>query len=158
MSLSATARFTPRGDLGRFVSARVTPAVTASVEAAGALIEQSAKLYCPVDTGELQGSITTEIIPTDSSVRSATAPHTSYAAYVEFGTGQRGAVFKQFYVMFKLFNTFVQRVITDKCFKIFIWPPIHKSYHGFHSTAYFLGVIISELIFLVGTDFPISSP
>ena len=91
MSLSATARFTPRGDLGRFVSARVTPAVTASVEAAGALIEQSAKLYCPVDTGELQGSITTEIIPTDSSVRSATAPHTSYAAYVEFGTGQRGA-------------------------------------------------------------------
>lgn len=86
MRLTATAQYTPRGDVGRFVEARVTPAVRASVQAACDLIEISAKNYVPVDTGRLQESITSEVRETGKTVVGSVAPHTEYAGFVEYGT------------------------------------------------------------------------
>lgn len=91
MRLQATATFRPRSDLGRFVEAHITPAVRASVEASCKLIENSAKIYVPVDTGALRDSITTEIDDSGRTIRGVVGPHTHYAAFVEFGTGIRGA-------------------------------------------------------------------
>jgi HK97 gp10 family phage protein len=91
VSLWATARWTPRGDLGQFVSAVVTPAVRASVEASCAVVQEAAKAMCPVDTGALRDSIATTIVESDKAIRGYVAPGMSYAGYVEFGTGRRGA-------------------------------------------------------------------
>lgn len=89
--IRATATFRPRNDFGRFVDAKISPAVEASVEAACDLIEKTAKLYCPVDTGTLQDSIKSEVVQTGSTVKGTVSTDVSYAAFVEFGTGQRGA-------------------------------------------------------------------
>ncbi len=91
MRLSATATFRPRSDVGRFVETVITPAVRASVAASCALVEEKAKLYCPVDTGALQASITTEIDDSGKTVIGRVSPHMFYAPYVEFGTGIVGA-------------------------------------------------------------------
>jgi HK97 gp10 family phage protein len=88
--ISAKAQFTPRGALGRFIPAVITPAVVASVQAAVDSIQQTAQLYCPVDTGALRDSITTEVNETGSTVVGKVGPHMPYADYVEYGTGQRG--------------------------------------------------------------------
>ena len=89
--ISATAIFRPRSDLGRFVETHVTPAVKMAVEESCEMIETRAKELCPVDTGALQASITTEIEELPSTIRGTVSPHMHYAAYVEYGTGQRGA-------------------------------------------------------------------
>lgn len=86
MRLQATATYRPRGDLGRFIEAHITPAVRASVEASCKLVETAAKYYVPVDTGELQESITTEIEETGKTIVGRVAPHTYYAGFVEYGT------------------------------------------------------------------------
>lgn len=91
MPISATARFTPRSDLGRFVPARVTPSVVKSVESALKLIQNSAKIYVPVDTGRLRDSITVETQSTETSCTGTVGPHTDYADFVEFGTGRMRA-------------------------------------------------------------------
>lgn len=91
MGLSATAKFTPRDDLGRFVEARITPGVRASVEAACKLIEGDAKALCPVDTGALQASITTTIDDSGKTIIGRVGTDLYYAPYVEFGYGRRGA-------------------------------------------------------------------
>ena len=88
--ISATARFIPRGDLGQFIPIKVTDAVRASVESGLKLIQDTARAFCPVDTGALRDSITYEIEELPKSIRGAVGPHTHYAAYVEFGTGLRG--------------------------------------------------------------------
>lgn len=90
MGISARAQFTPRGDLGRFVPVTVTPAVVASVQASVDLIQQTAQGYCPVETGALRDSITTEVYETGSTVVGKVGPHVSYADYVEYGTGRKG--------------------------------------------------------------------
>jgi len=89
--ISATATFRPRNDLGQFIGVVITPAVLASVEAACGLIQATAQEYCPVDTGRLRDSITVEVEQLDTTVRGTVGPHTDYAAFVEFGTGIRGA-------------------------------------------------------------------
>ena len=61
-----------------------------AVEEACQLVEDRAKELVPVDTGALQESITTEIVETAKTVVGRVAPHEPYAAYVEYGTGQRG--------------------------------------------------------------------
>lgn len=91
MSLSARAQFTPRGDLGRFVETRVTPAVVASVQAACQLIEDRAKELAPVDTGALRDSITTTIDDSGKTVVGWVQPNVPYSVFVEYGTGIRGA-------------------------------------------------------------------
>lgn len=91
MGISATATFRPRNDLGRFSEVVIGPAVLASVEAACGLIEQTAKGFCPVDTGALRDSITSNVQELEKTVRGSVAPHMPYAEFVEFGTGIRGA-------------------------------------------------------------------
>lgn len=91
MSITAYARFTPRDQFGQFITAHITPAVRASVEAGAKMIEDRAKELCPVDTGALRDSISTEMDERDFSIQAKVAPHMPYAAYVEFGTGIRGA-------------------------------------------------------------------
>ena len=91
MGLSATAKFTPRDDLGRFVEVNITPGVRASVEASCKLMEDEAKRLCPVDTGRLQDSIGTVIDDSGKTIIGRMGTDVEYAPYVEFGTGQRGA-------------------------------------------------------------------
>jgi len=88
--ISAHAQFTPRNDLGQFVQAKVVPAVIASVQASVNVIQQSAQIYCPVDTGALRDSITTEVKESGSTVVGNVGPHVDYADYVEYGTGRLG--------------------------------------------------------------------
>lgn len=91
MRLQATATFKPRGDLGRYVQTHITPAVVASVKASVQVIENAAKVNCPVDTGALRDSITSEVDDSGKTVIGIVGPHMPYAAYLEFGTGIRGA-------------------------------------------------------------------
>ena len=91
MKLQATATWKPRNDLGRYVETIITPAVTASVKASLKLIEDSAKLKCPVDTGALRDSITSSVDDSGKTVVGQVGPNMPYAAYVEFGTGIAGA-------------------------------------------------------------------
>lgn len=88
--IRATATFRPRGDLGQFVQARITPAVKASVTAACDLIQQTAQGYCPVDTGNLRDSIKTTVEETAATVKGTVSTDVSYAEFVEYGTGLRG--------------------------------------------------------------------
>lgn len=91
MNLRATAIYRPRGDGGRFVEALVSPAVKAAVVASCKLMETAAKALCPVDTGDLRDSITTEIDESGKTIIGRVGPHMPYDVYVEFGTGIAGA-------------------------------------------------------------------
>lgn len=91
MGLTARAQFAPRSDLGQFIPVVISPAVRMGVEEVTQLIEDRAKEMCPVDTGALQASIRSEIRETGATIVGEVAPHTDYAAFVEYGTGQRGA-------------------------------------------------------------------
>lgn len=90
MSIIATGRYTPRGDAGQFVKAKIVPGIMDAVRASVAAIAEEARAIVPVDTGELRDSIDSRVDDTGTSVYGsvfATAPH---AGYVEFGTGVRG--------------------------------------------------------------------
>lgn len=89
--IHATATSTFRGNLGQFVSGKITPAVRAGVKAFGDLVLQEAQAIVPVDTGELRDS--GSVVMEESVKRVVahvvfSAPH---SAFVEFGTGQAGA-------------------------------------------------------------------
>lgn len=90
--LTATATYRPRADTGQFIAAVVSPAVRASVEAAAQLIVLEAQAICPVDTGALRDSISAgEPVDTDTTSVAKITAGASYAGYVEYGTGIRGA-------------------------------------------------------------------
>lgn len=91
MPLSARAQFTPRNSLGQFVQVVVTPGVTASVTAATQQMQQLAQGYAPVRTGALRDSIQSKVNQTGKTVVGVVTTGVEYAAYVEFGTGRRGA-------------------------------------------------------------------
>ena len=57
---------------------------------AGLLAEGDAKRLCPVDTGRLRNSIHTELVLTESGGEAHVGSNVEYAAYLEYGTGQRG--------------------------------------------------------------------
>ena len=89
MRISATAVYRPRSSAGQFIASRITPAVTASVQAAAQVILDGSQVLVPVDTGELKASGRMEV---DESGRTARVIYDAgHAAYVEFGTGQAGA-------------------------------------------------------------------
>lgn len=84
--------------------AKVGQAVYDGVETAATVIQEAAQAICPVDTGFLRDSITVDVhrgIQSATSgglvssslftVEAIVSPHADYAAYVEFGTGRRGA-------------------------------------------------------------------
>lgn len=53
-------------------------------------VQKNAKLLTPVDTGNLRNSIKTKSESTQDGAEAQVFTDTEYAAYVEFGTGQRG--------------------------------------------------------------------
>lgn len=89
--IRAVAVFRPRDDFGHFVQPIVTEGVRASVEASGKLVEQEAKLICPVETGALRESIHTTVQEQGVTVVATVSSDLEYAPYVEFGTGARGS-------------------------------------------------------------------
>lgn len=57
------------------------------IEKAALLLERRAKQNCPVDTGKLRASITTEVGKLEAEV----GTNVEYAQYVEFGTSKQSA-------------------------------------------------------------------
>ena len=80
-------------DMIKQLEARKAAAAVAAargVHKAGLLVERDAKLLCPVDTGRLRNSIHTELVLTETGGEAHVGTNVEYAAYVEYGTGQRG--------------------------------------------------------------------
>lgn len=101
ISASSTSRANPAA---AGLLARVASGLFNGVSSGAKIIEDAAIQRCAVDTGALVSSIGTNITrgiqaataggPIRNSlfaVQAVIAPHVEYAAYVEFGTGQRGA-------------------------------------------------------------------
>lgn len=65
--------------------------VTDSMNKATLLVHGQAKLLAPVDTGILRESIHQEVKTKNGVVEGRVYTNTEYAAYVEFGTGSKGA-------------------------------------------------------------------
>lgn len=89
VNIRATSTFQPGrvAAVQQAVLARALAAVTKGTE----LVASEARALCPVETGELQASIGSEVAlrgPLVTGTVFATAPH---AAFVEFGTGLIGA-------------------------------------------------------------------
>lgn len=92
MNVKATAVFTGRDSLGRFVEQRITPGIRSGLQQWLGLVKTEAQVLCPVDTGELINSIdTTPIEETEKTIRGSVQATAGHAGYVEYGTGQRGA-------------------------------------------------------------------
>lgn len=70
------------------IAGRLPDAVGAIVRKAAFDIEANAKAVVPVDTGKLKNSITSEF---PSPTKAIIAPHTDYAAFVEYGTRRQRA-------------------------------------------------------------------
>lgn len=71
------------------IAAALPENTKAIVRSAAFAIEAQAKTRCPVDTGALVNSISTEF--ENGGLTGIIAPHTEYAAYVEFGTKRQSA-------------------------------------------------------------------
>ncbi len=89
MNFTATGVFTPAplsvvmGILGTQLQKGAEDAV--------ALVYKKADALVPVDTGELRGSASNEVVDSGSVVTGTVAYESDHAAFVEFGTGIRGA-------------------------------------------------------------------
>ncbi len=70
------------------IAERLPEVVSAIVRKAAYDVEAHAKSVVPVDTGKLKNSITVEF---PNQTKAIIAPHTEYAAYVEFGTHRQRA-------------------------------------------------------------------
>ena len=57
------------------------------IEKAALTLERNAKQKCPVDTGKLRASITTEV----GNLEAEVGTNVEYAPYVEFGTSEQSA-------------------------------------------------------------------
>lgn len=55
------------------------------------LVEAQAKLLCPVDKGDLRGSIHPEVKEVEKTIYGRVYTSKEYAPYVEFGTGPKGS-------------------------------------------------------------------
>ena len=90
--IAATAVFTPSGDLHRFIDVYVQVKLFPKVQRAQAVVVEEAKAICPVDTGDLRDSIVARAIRDEGQrIIGPVAATMPYAAFVEFGTGRRGA-------------------------------------------------------------------
>lgn len=67
----------------------IESAIDAALETIGLLAENYAQKKCPVDTGNLRGSITHEVDAGDNAVYIGT--NVKYAPYVELGTSRQKA-------------------------------------------------------------------
>jgi HK97 gp10 family phage protein len=70
---------------------RVVPVVVAAVTESAEAVAAEAQTIVPVDTGELRDSIAAgPVALIGTTVQGSVEATAPYAAYVEFGTGQRG--------------------------------------------------------------------
>ena len=78
--------------LARLEGSKLTlqAAARRGVHKAGLLVEGDAKNLCPVDTGQLRNSISTQAEDTPAGAKAQVGTNVAYAPYVEFGTGQKG--------------------------------------------------------------------
>jgi HK97 gp10 family phage protein len=88
--LHATATYTPRGDMGRFIAERITPAVLAATTEAAQVVLVEAQAIVPVDTGALKESGRVVTRETEGAAIADVVFEQPYAAYVEYGTGRAG--------------------------------------------------------------------
>lgn len=92
MKIGVKSTFRPKMDSGQYIAARITPGVIAAIEQADQVVLQEALLIVAVDTGELKASgHVLEPKQTGKTVTGGVAFDANHAAYVEFGTGIRGA-------------------------------------------------------------------
>lgn len=71
---------------------KLVPRIVNAIEESQEAVVSEAQTICPVDTGELVASIATGPIEVKGTVVTGTVEATApYAAYVEWGTGIRGA-------------------------------------------------------------------
>lgn len=91
--LHAAATYTPRGDMGRFIRERITPAVLQATKEAAEVVLLEAQAIVPVDTGELKNSGTVQLrdLEPEATAIADVVFAAGHAAYVEYGTGVRGA-------------------------------------------------------------------
>lgn len=73
------------GKLGK-ISENLTVGLQVALERAGELVRKDAVLNCPVDTGRLRGSITSNVEGNHVDI----GTNVEYAPHVEFGTGAKG--------------------------------------------------------------------
>jgi len=66
-------------------------AIASGVSKAGALVEGSAKMIVPVDTGTLKRSISGRTEKTSDGAQATVGTNVEYAAYVELGTSRQAA-------------------------------------------------------------------
>lgn len=66
------------------------PNAAEGMEQGLARVVREAKKLCPVDTGELRGSIRAEVNKDASAVTGTVGSSKEYAVYVEMGTGDKG--------------------------------------------------------------------
>lgn len=71
-------------DLGK-VPARMVPLARKVLEKSSADIERDAKLFCPVDTGNLRASISRDL----KGLTAEIGPTANYGLWVEFGTSRQ---------------------------------------------------------------------
>lgn len=73
------------------LEARLVPMLVAGAQNAAAAVQAESQAIVPVDTGALKGSASTSTEWTGRKVSAYVTYSAFYAAYVEFGTGRRGA-------------------------------------------------------------------
>ncbi len=87
--IRAHAQFTPGNVSG--VVIQVRSKLVAAAERAQAIVKEEAEALVPVDTGELRASIKAlPAVDDGNQIKAEVVADAPHAAYVEFGTGQRG--------------------------------------------------------------------
>lgn len=90
MKLSASSSFNA-GDVSGFVRSLASGAVQ-GVQAVAEQMVETEQAYAPVDTGALRDSIQASVtVDEPERFEMVVGPSVDYSAYVEYGTGRRGA-------------------------------------------------------------------
>jgi hypothetical protein len=90
-AIRATSTFTPRGDGGRFAVVKIEQGALEAAQDLAQIVLLEAQRIVPVDTGELRDSGQVTMRQTEASVVGDIEFLAGHAAYVEYGTGIRGA-------------------------------------------------------------------
>lgn len=91
MFITAKVTSTPRNNIGQFVAGKATRAVRAGVAAFAQAVYEESQALVPVRTGELKASGSVVVEEKERQVVGHVVYSANHAAYVEYGTGQRGA-------------------------------------------------------------------
>lgn len=89
--IRATATSTFRGNLGQFISGRITPGVVDGVTKFTQIVYDESQILVPVDKGDLKASGHVVIEVKDKQVVGHVIYDSEHAAYNEYGTGIAGA-------------------------------------------------------------------